>query len=290
MKHLALLITILGTLLTEVAVTATTEGVSFDVAASCSEMSTEDTLSVSVVVTIVGDEGGVSIQDLPLPEIDGFMLTSSSSSSMRSIQDSLLTVTRSTVCLFRPLGPGEFTIPTVTLDYVDQRTGITNTLSSAPITVSVLPAGGGAGRSTGIIVLAAFVLVMILSSVFIYARVQRGRKSAAEQPEPGEAESEFVERLRKADVSLAHGKLADGQAMAFEALREFMKDRYGFTPASHAHGAILESQIPKQLQDNYITLAEWDDELKYGGLPKPETEIKSVVEQLRRFLEQLSAL
>lgn len=280
------------TLFSANAVALASEGISFDVAASSTELDSDDTLKIEVVVTIVGDENNYSLPDTPVPAIESFALLSTSSSSMRSIAEGTPTVTRTTVFVYKPLAPGTFVIPAMTLEYVDMNTGAMSALNSAQISVVVAQPPTDSGRLLGTIVLGFLVLVIIVVSIIVYVRTQKRRKAVDVDTDNGRAETELKEQLNKVNVGLAHGKLAEGQAVLHSALGKYLKNRYGlsdFSAAMKNEGdALVEGNAPKRLYDIYIKLAQWDGELKYGGLPKSAEEIGGTVDELLRFLEQSS--
>jgi hypothetical protein len=268
------------------------EGISFDVATSATELDTDDTLKVEVVVTIVGDETNYSITDTPVPTIEGFVLLSTSSASMRSMAEGTPTVTRTTVFVYKPLAPGTYVIPAMTLEYADESTGDVSTLNSAQIIVVVLQPPAGSGRLLGTIGLGILVLVIIVVSIIVYVRTQKRRKAIDTGTEIGKAEAELKEQLKKVNIAVAHGRLAEGQATLFTAVRKYLKDRYwpldSSATSKNAHKVLVEDSAPKYLHDIYIRLMQWDGELKYGGLPKSAEEIGGTVDELLRFLEQSS--
>jgi hypothetical protein len=274
------------------AATGASEGVSFDVSASSTNLSLTDTLEIEVVVTIVGDEGNFLISELPTPVLDDFALLSTGSSSMRSISDVVPTTSRTTVYCYRPLTAGAFAVPSLTLEYFDSEAGVQKSLESAEINLLVTPDQTGPGELPGIITLGAVVLLVIAGSAIVYWRVQKRRRLPEETTDSNGAESELGIQLRQAEVMTAHGRLADAQRLVHDSLKEYMRDRYGL-PESSAEGntageAQTETDAPEQLRDLFMRLSEWDGELKYGGLPRGEEEIVSAVRDLRRFLEQSS--
>jgi hypothetical protein len=268
------------------------EGISFDVAASSTELNTGDTLKVEVVVTIVGDEASYSIPDTPVPAIEGFALLSTSSASMKSIAEGTPTVSRTTVFVYKPLAPGTFVIPAMTLEYADESTGGMSALNSAQISVVVAQPPADSGRFLGTIGLGFLVLVIIVVSIIVYLKTQKQRKADDVDTDIGMAEAELKEQLKKVDIAVAHGKLAEGQAVLFTSVTKYLSDSYGLPQSSAAMEidgeALVESDAPKYLYDIYIKLAQWDGELKYGDLPKSAEEIGGTVDELLRFLEQSS--
>jgi hypothetical protein len=288
MRYLALTLMAVTVVMAVNALADASEGVSFDVSASCTEMGLDDTLEVSVIITIVGNEQSFSILESPVPEIDGFALISTGTARMRSIADSLRCVTVSTTYSLKAQEPGSHKLPVMTLDYVDVTSGSASSLGSASITIIVTPSD--TDRSIGLVVLGIIVVVVILASIIVYVKVQRKRKAAVEPPESGTAESQILENLKKADVALAHGKLTDGQLLLFGSLREYIEHRYGLpSDEKDLANALAENSTPNTLCDIYIKLVEWDGELKYGGIPKSKRDISAVIDELRHFLEQSSS-
>ena len=169
------------------------EGISFDVAASSTVLDTDDTLKIEVVVTIVGDEDNYSIPITPVPTIEGFALLSTSSSSMRSIAEGTPTVTRTTVFVYKPLVPGTFVIPAMTLEYADKSTGAMSALNSARISVVVAQPPADSGRFMGTIVLGFLVLIVIVASIIVYVKTQKQRTAVDVDTDTGRAEAELKE-------------------------------------------------------------------------------------------------
>ena len=268
------------------------EEISFDVAASSTELEADDTLKIEVVVTIVGDEDNYSIPDTPVPAVEGFVFLSTSSSSMRSIVEGIPTVTRTTVFVCRPLAPGTFVIPAMTLEYADASTGAMSALNSAQISVAVAQPPADSGRLLGTIGLGFLVLVIVVVTVIVYVRTQKQRKAIDVDTDIGKAETEMKKQLKKVEVVIAHGKLAEGQALLFASVKKYLGACYGLSDSSttteNDSKVLVEGDAPKYLYDIYIKLAQWDGELKYGGLPKSAEEIGGTVDELLRFLEQSS--
>jgi hypothetical protein len=52
---------------------------------------------------------------------------------------------------------------------------------------------------------------------------------------------------------------------------------------------MVDLGIPNDLCDMYLQLASSEEKLKYGGTPKSEKEIQSIIDRFRQFLEQGSA-
>jgi hypothetical protein len=123
-------------------------------------------------------------------------------------------------------------------------------------------------------------------------RTQKQRKAVDVDTDTGDAEAELKEQLKKVNVAIAHGKLAEGQTILHSALGKYLEDRYELLSTSitieNADKLLVEYEAPKHLYDIYIRLARWDGELKYGSLPKSAEEIGGTVNELLRFLEQSS--
>jgi len=266
------------------------DGVEFDVSAAPVELTLRDTLILELAVTITGDDSRFDIAEPPAPKIENFELISTGSSSKRIVSLEAPAFKRITRHLFLPLAAGPTIIPALSLDYVEVQTGRVVRLKSSEIRVSVLPDSGGSGRIAGLFLLAAIVLVITITSIYVYKRTQEKRKQVGSNTESREPEAKLSEALDKVGIQLAHGKTADAQRNLIESVEIYLAGRYGLLATGlsgkEAAKELHEAGVPTAVILIWIQLFDWSASLKFSGLSRSESDLAAVVSELRQIVEQ----
>jgi flagellar basal body-associated protein FliL len=266
------------------------EGVSFDVSALETDLTTDDTLIVELRVTIHGEESEIDIAEIPTLAIESFDLISTGSSSMRSLDADLPSVMRTTIYYFRPTVQGSFSIPVLTLDYVDTRTGLITTLGSASIPLDVSAGSPGQVSMDSLLLLVVVLILTVSIATVIYARVRRWNATRHPDEETaGVARVDLLASLDRVEITLAHGRVADAQSALTTAVMQYIENEYAIHPQESdrekCHKAMSEAGAPNMLSDRCMQLLEWDQSLKFGGLPMNGSEIVDMLSSLRQVVE-----
>ncbi len=265
------------------------EGVSFDVSALDTDLTTDDTLIVELRVTIRGEESDIDIAEIPTLVIESFDLISTGSSSMRSLDADLPSVMRTTIYYFRPTVQGSFSIPVLTLDYVDTRTGLITTLGSASIPLEVSAGSPGQVGMESLLPLVVILILIVSIATLIYVRLRKRRAVRIPEETAGVARVDLLASLDRVEIMLAHGRVADAQSALTTTVMQYIENEYAIRPQESnreiCREAMNEASAPKILSDKCMQLLEWDQSLKFGGLPVSESEVTDMLISLRQVAE-----
>jgi len=282
-----IVIALVGLLLCGVVVAE--EGVKLDVLVNTTQLTVHDTLEINLVVTITGEEQYISVGELMLPELVGFEVLSTGSSSIKSLKDEVPVVSRTQSVRCKPLAEGSCEIPAVTLDYSDTRSGELKTLNSSPISISVVSPPKGAGDYMGLGILGFVIAIVVVGSIYVYIKVQRRRQTDSDIEAFEQSAPEFLQDLEKMKVKLAHGKLTEAQSGLLTSLLIYFRKKYSVSETSGDARVIAERLaemgVEQPLIETYLKLHDWNDSLKYGGIPRTEKEITNVLNRLREAME-----
>jgi len=244
-----------------------------------------DTLSLDIVIRVQGDPDDFVIDEPIYPEPNHLRIISTGLSVRKVVTDSIpITETIRTVN-YLAVDTGMTVVSPIEMSCMDKSTEDLIALQTTGHRIRITGSGNAAQKTRDLALLGGLVTIVIVFSIIVYVRVQRGRQELASEEE--DAGDEFAAILQKIKLKAAHGKLAEAQVLLLNSLKQYLKEEFGFSPDDKANlSDKIATRIPEPMYDIFVELDEANDDAKFGGRAIAEDDLFNLIEKLQKTLEQ----
>jgi len=214
------------------------------------------TLTLTVRATCIGDIYLYDFQWPAPPDLDRFEIVGSSSGNIvKKDSDGRLISIREFIYILKPVGQGQGRIGSAMLNYTDKMTGMEHTLSTRPITIDVTgPTVGDSGKLGGAKWFILVLLVLGIGGGVLLLMKKRGSRTeeVGQSLETKGPEERALEQLESVPEFRLAGEMKEYYSAISTILREYIDDRFSLRT--------MELTTPDIV--NHLQIREIDDETR----------------------------
>jgi len=252
-------------------------------------------LTFTIKVSWEGEQSRFMITPVTPPQCENLEISASSSLNESRMEEGKTKSLKTFQFVLRPMQTGTGKIGPVQVNYIDNVTQDSSSLSTQPISVQVTPAIKSSQPGYKIILVIAIISILIY---VIYSSRRKGRRieipqeKGLEQTEqkPETPEEEALKRLNEISEQLQQGRSDDFSRDIYRLLTGYLEAKYQIVTSGKTTNDIISSLSNLDLSPEKVTrlkeILSTCDMIKFAkeGLEKGRYE--QMVEQVRKFLEQ----
>jgi hypothetical protein len=260
-----------------------------------SEVPLNEKLTFIVQASWEGEQRKFSITPVIPPECENFEIHESSTLNESKIEEGKTRSLKTFRFILKPTQAGAGRIGSVQLNYIDNTTQDSSSLSTQPISVKITPPVQEKGINYKIILAVAIILIFIYVIYSAKRRTKRIELPKEKEIEKVELKEESLEdktlrRLDEISEQVQKDRLDDFPSDVYKLLTDYLEAKYQIVTSGKTTNDVVNSLSSLDLSSEKTSLLKeifsTCDLVKFAGEKIEKGKCEMITHQVRKFLEQ----
>jgi predicted Holliday junction resolvase-like endonuclease len=252
-------------------------------------------LNFTIQVSWEGEQSRFMITPVTPPQCDNLEVSGSSSLNESKMEEGKTKSLKMFQFVLKPLQIGTGRIGPVQVNYIDNVTRDSSSLSTQPVSIQITPASRRSQSDYKIVLIIAIILILIY---VIYSSRRKVRKiaipqeqgSEQEEQKPETPEERALRSLNKISEQLQKGRSDDFSRDIYRMLTGYLETKYQIVTSGKTTNDIVNSLSNLDLSPEKVArlkeILSTCDMIKFAKEGLEKERLEQIAEEVRKFLEQ----